>query len=91
VAGIIENMSGLVCPHCGHPPDDFAGRLLEEAGAKGMQVGRARVSSRHANFIENTGEATAADVRELMTSLRKLVADRFGVRLEPEIELVGEW
>lgn len=74
-----------------NPPDGFAGRMLEEAGAKGMQIGGARVSNRHANFIENTGAATASDVRELMQALRKLVADRFGVTLEPEIELVGEW
>lgn len=74
-----------------NPKDGYAGQLLEEAGAKGMQVGGARVSSKHANFIYNTGEATAAEVRELMNLMQKVVQERFGVRLEPEIELVGEW
>ena len=74
-----------------NPPDGYAGQILEAVGAKGMQVGGARVSSKHANFIENTGVATAADVRELMTALQRLVMDKFGVALEPEIELVGEW
>ena len=74
-----------------NPTGDFAGRLLEEAGAKGMQVGGARVSGRHANWIENTGVATAADVRELVARLQTLVLDRFGVGLECEIEFVGEW
>jgi UDP-N-acetylmuramate dehydrogenase len=74
-----------------NPPEGFAGRMLEDAGVKGMQIGGARVSGRHANWIENTGAATASDVCELMQALRKVVADRFGVTLEPEIELVGEW
>lgn len=74
-----------------NPPGKYAGQILETVGAKGMQIGGARVSSKHANFIENTGNASAADVRELMLSLQHLAADKFGVTLEPEIELVGEW
>lgn len=74
-----------------NPPGDYAGRLLEEVGAKGMQVGGARVSSKHANFIQNTGCATAEDVWLLMKKLRQMVMDRFGVQLESEIRLVGEW
>lgn len=74
-----------------NPPGEYAGRLLEKVGAKGMQVGGARVSSKHANFIQNTGCATAEDVWLLMNRLRKMVMDSFGVQLEPEIRLVGEW
>ena len=74
-----------------NPPDGYAGQMLEDAGAKGMQFGGARVSSRHANWIENTGSASASDVLELMTRLQSLVTEKLGVTLEPEIELVGEW
>lgn len=74
-----------------NPPGAFAGQLLESVGAKGMQVGGARVSGKHANFIENTGMARAEDVRELMTRLQTLIRDAHGIELEPEIQLVGEW
>ena len=73
-----------------NPPDGYAGQLLEAVGAKGMRVGGARVSGKHANFIENTGLATAEDVHDLMMNLQRLVMDKFGVLLEPEIQLVGE-
>ena len=74
-----------------NPQGRFAGQMLEEAGAKGMQIGGARVSSKHANFVENTGNATAEDVRQLVAQLQERAMDRFGVALEPEIEMVGEW
>jgi len=74
-----------------NPPGRYAGQVLEAIGAKGMQVGGARVSSKHANFIENTGLATAVDVHELMMILQRRVMDEFGIALEPEIQLVGEW
>lgn len=74
-----------------NPSDDFAGRILDECGVKGMQVGGARVSGKHANFIENTGDATADDVYTLICRLKELAASKFGVELEPEIELLGEW
>ena len=74
-----------------NPEGGYAGRLLEEVGAKGMQIGGARVSSKHANFILNTGIATAQDIYDLMMRLKGLVKERFGVELEPEIQLVGEW
>jgi len=74
-----------------NPPGTFAGRLLEEAGVKGLERGRARVSDLHANFIVNGGGATAADVRGLMEEMRERVFVRSGVRLEPEVKLVGEW
>jgi UDP-N-acetylenolpyruvoylglucosamine reductase len=77
-------------------PDDpraekrSAGQLLEAAGAKDLRVGGARFSKKHANFVENTGDATTADVLELMASGRRLVHERFGVVLEPEVQLLGE-
>jgi UDP-N-acetylenolpyruvoylglucosamine reductase len=67
-----------------------AGRLLAAAGCRGLQVGGARFSPQHANFVENTGEATTADVLELMAAGRRRVHDRFGVVLEPEVQLLGE-
>ncbi|MGH2379416.1 MAG: UDP-N-acetylmuramate dehydrogenase [Candidatus Limnocylindria bacterium] len=74
-----------------NPPGDFAGRLVEAAGLKGRRLRGAMVSQKHANFIVNTGEATAADVRELMRLCQAEVKQRFGVDLVPEVEMVGEW
>ena len=74
-----------------NPPGTFAGRLLEEAGVKGLARGAAKVSELHANFIVNAGGATASDVRALMEEMRKRVEARSGVRLDPEVKLVGEW
>ncbi|MDQ7819791.1 MAG: UDP-N-acetylmuramate dehydrogenase [Armatimonadota bacterium] len=74
-----------------NPPGDHAGRLIDLAGGKGLQVGGARVSEVHANYILNTGAATAADVLALMRQVSGLVMEKFGVRLEPEIKLVGEF
>jgi UDP-N-acetylenolpyruvoylglucosamine reductase len=66
-----------------------AGQLLEAAGCQGLQVGGARFSEKHANFVENRGEATTADVLELMAEGRRRVHGRFGVVLEPEVQLLG--
>src|SRR5213594_1702313 len=74
-----------------NPPGDFAGRLVEAAGLKGQTIGGAMVSPKHANFIVNTGGATADDVRALMTVVQQEVAKKFKVTLVPEVELVGEW
>ncbi len=74
-----------------NPPSDFAGRLIEAAEMKGIAVGGASVSEQHANFIINQGDATANDVVNLMNLIRAKVYDRFGVVLEPEIQLVGDW
>jgi len=68
-----------------------AGFLIENAGLKGARVGGAMVSPKHANFILNTGTATAEDVRKLLEMVRQKVRAEFGIELEPEIELVGEW
>jgi len=67
-----------------------AGQLLEAAGCQGLQVGGARFSPKHANFVENTGDAATADVLELMAAGRRRVHERFGVVLEPEVQLFGE-
>jgi UDP-N-acetylmuramate dehydrogenase len=72
-----------------NPPGDYAGRLLESCGLKGLRVGGAEVSERHANVIVNRGGATAADVRELMARMREAVRDGFGVDLFPEVEDLG--
>jgi UDP-N-acetylenolpyruvoylglucosamine reductase len=77
-------------------PDDpraegrSAGQLLDAAGARGLEVGGARLSPKHANFVENTGEATTADVLELMSRARRVVYERFGVVLEPEVQVLGD-
>lgn len=74
-----------------NPTGDFAGRLIEAAGLKERRVGGATVSEKHANFIVNTGAATARDVLDLMWVCRREVKERFGVDLIPEVEVVGEW
>ncbi|MEZ4729209.1 MAG: UDP-N-acetylmuramate dehydrogenase [Caldilineaceae bacterium] len=77
-----------------NPPNDYAGRLIEAAGLKGMRVGGVEVSQVHANFIVNpggVGKATAGDVLRLIEQIQTIVAERFGLHLEREIQLVGEW
>jgi UDP-N-acetylenolpyruvoylglucosamine reductase len=77
-------------------PDDpradgrSAGQLLDAAGCRGLPVGGARFSDKHANFVENAGEATTADVIALMAEGRRRVRERFGVELEPEVQLLGD-
>ncbi len=84
----------LGTPSCGsvfrNPPGDHAGRLVEAAGLKGLSVGGAAVSDKHANFILNDGTATAADIETLIDKVRDAVERRFGVRLEPEVRILGE-
>ena len=72
-----------------NPQGDHAGRLLEACGMKGLRVGGAEVSQRHANVVVNSGGATAADVRALMARMRGEVRDRLGVDLVPEVEDLG--
>ena len=74
-----------------NPPGDHAGRLIDAAGLKGRRVGGAMVSEKHANFIVNTGGASATDVFELMQLCQREVKERFRVDLVPEVERVGEW
>ena len=74
-----------------NPPGDFAGRLIDQAGLKGTRHGKAQISERHANFIVNLGVAKAADIVELIREAHSRVLERFGVDLELEVELRGEW
>lgn len=74
-----------------NPPGDYAGRLIEQADMKGVTHGKAQISERHANFIVNLGGASAADVVALIVEARNRVRERFGVELELEVELRGEW
>lgn len=74
-----------------NPPGDHAGRLIEAAGLKGATIGGAMVSTKHANFIVNIGDASAADVRALIERCQREVKEQFGVDLRTEVEMVGEW
>jgi UDP-N-acetylmuramate dehydrogenase len=74
-----------------NPPGDYAGRLIEAAGLKGVRIGSAEISRRHANFFINLGNASAMDIRQLITLAQNEVLEQFGITLELEIELVGEW
>jgi UDP-N-acetylmuramate dehydrogenase len=67
-----------------------AGQLLEAAGCRGLRQGGARFSEKHANFVENFDDATTSDVLELMAEGRRRVHERFGVVLEPEVQILGE-
>ena len=71
-----------------NPQGDYAGRLIEAAGLKGVCCGQAMVSPDHANFIVNTGRATAGDIVELMQLVQDKVLQQFGVRLEPEVQII---
>ncbi len=81
-------------PSCGstfrNPPGDHAARLIEAAGLKGMCRGGAQVSEKHANFIINTGDATAADIEGLIELVRETVQQHSGIRLVTEVHRVGE-
>ena len=74
-----------------NPPGDFAGRFIETAGLKGLRSGDAQISSLHANFFINLGRASAAEIYQLIQLARQAVFEQFGVQLELEIEVVGDW
>ena len=74
-----------------NPPQDYSGRLIEAAGLKGAAIGKAEISAKHANFIVNPGGASAADVVALISLARRAVMDRFGVELDLEVLLRGDW
>ncbi|MEE4377352.1 MAG: UDP-N-acetylmuramate dehydrogenase [Candidatus Competibacteraceae bacterium] len=74
-----------------NPPGDHAARLIETAGLKGLQLGGACVSTKHANFIVNTGKASAFDLERLITKVAETVERIHGVRLTPEVRIVGEF
>lgn len=73
------------------PKDNFAGKLIMEAGLRGYFVGDARVSEKHCGFIVNEGNARAKDVKELIEYIQKTVKKKYNVDLEPEIKFLGEW
>lgn len=74
-----------------NPPGDYAGRLIEAAGLKGARIGGAQISPVHANFFINLGDARAQDYYDLIRVARETVAQKFGITLEMEIVLIGEW
>ncbi len=73
-----------------NPAGDYAGRLIDQCGLKGREIGGARISERHGNVIVNVDRASADDVMALMREARAAVAERFGVTLEPEVVLTGD-
>ncbi|EGL82175.1 UDP-N-acetylenolpyruvoylglucosamine reductase [Caldalkalibacillus thermarum TA2.A1] len=81
-------------PCCGsvfrNPKPYSAGRLIEEAGLKGFRIGDAQISTKHANFIVNLGNATAKDVLALIKHIQHTIAEKYGVEMHPEVEVVGE-
>ncbi len=74
-----------------NPPGDYAGRLIEAAGLKGTRMGDAQISPLHANFFINHGRASAANIIALIQLARERVAQKFGIDLDLEIELRGQW
>jgi UDP-N-acetylmuramate dehydrogenase len=73
-----------------NPPGDHAARLIEAAGLKGLRIGDASVSLKHANFIINHGAATAADLEQLVREVQHQVKEAHGIALQPEVRIVGE-
>lgn len=73
-----------------NPKGEYAARLIEECGLKGKQIGGAQVSEKHANFIVNTGAATAADIENLIHEVQAMVEKQTGIKLHPEVRIVGE-
>jgi len=74
-----------------NPAEHPAWWLIDQVGLRGHRIGNAQISERHTNFILNLGGATAADVVALMELARSRVRERFGIELEPEVALVGEF
>jgi UDP-N-acetylmuramate dehydrogenase len=73
-----------------NPPGDYAARLIEQCGLKGRRIGAAQVSEKHANFIVNVGDASAADIEQLINEVQAVVEQRTGVRLQCEVRIIGE-
>jgi UDP-N-acetylmuramate dehydrogenase len=89
-SGIKTFGSTFVNPEDPRAEGRSAGQLLDAAGCGGLERGGARLSPKHANFVENTGGATTADILEVMAAARRKVHERFGVVLEPEVQILGE-
>ncbi len=73
------------------PEGHFAGKLVQEAGLRGYRVGDAQVSEKHCGFVINRGNATAAEVAQLMEDVADRVQEKFGIRLDPEVKKIGEF
>ncbi|HON38095.1 MAG: UDP-N-acetylmuramate dehydrogenase [Desulfomonilia bacterium] len=73
-----------------NPPGLAAGRLIEQAGLKGLRIGGAKISEIHANFIINDGNATTADIRSLLHTIKERVKERFGIELQEEVKIIDE-
>lgn len=73
------------------PEGYFAGKLIQDTGLQGYQVGGAQVSEKHCGFVINREQATAAEVRQLISDVQDRVEEKFGVRLEPEVKFIGEF
>mgnify|MGYP002512243267 FL=1 len=73
------------------PEGYFAGKLIMDAGLRGYRAGGAQVSEKHCGFVINSGEATASDIRRLMEEVIAEVERQFGVTLEPEVKMLGEF
>ena len=73
-----------------NPPGDHAARLIEDCGLKGKSIGGAQVSDKHANFIINTGSATAADIEMLINEIQEIVFEKHAIQLQPEVRIIGE-
>ena len=73
------------------PEGHFAGKLIQDAELRGYRVGGAQVSEKHCGFVINTGDATANDVLQLISDVKKEVYDKFQVELEPEVKMIGEF
>ena len=73
------------------PEGYFAGKLIQDANLRGYMVGGAQVSEKHCGFVVNKGDATAADVLQLIQDVKKIVKDKFQVELEPEVKMIGEF
>jgi UDP-N-acetylmuramate dehydrogenase len=89
-----ESKQPLEYPSCGsvfkRPPGYFAGKLIQDSGLQGKQIGGAQVSTKHAGFIVNVGSATATDYLKLISYIQNTVNAKFGVVLEPEVKILGE-
>jgi len=74
-----------------NPPDTYAAKLIEQCGLKGRQIGGAQVSEKHANFIVNVGDASAADIENLINEVQAVVEKKTGICLHPEVKVIGEY
>ena len=73
------------------PEGNFAGKLIEDAGLRGYEVGGAMVSDKHCGFVVNKGDATAADVRQVMEDVQRIVKEKYDVTLQPEVRMLGDF